>query len=286
MILVAALFLLMNVAGLVGYNLLLRRHIVVTKINPWVLASLIQTGVTLPAIPLMLVIHPELHRFTALSLTLTLLVGVLLAVLQFATVKALQRIGAGTNAVLYSARIVVTTFLAALLLHEWPSLWQAIGGLFILMAIIILRQKGNQRLTREGIMWGLGAAVAASLVNVIEKYLINDVGVFTSGPVVLIAATLLLWCIVLNRQYPMPTMKQVMTKQMIALVVFRLCVSWGFALALATGALVAVATYISSLSVVAIAILGVFLLDERDYLYRKTGAVILAVIGLTGLVFG
>lgn len=286
MILVAAFFLALNVIGLVGYNLLLRRYVSTIKINPWALGALIQTGVTLPAIPLMLIIHPEFHRFTFVSFALTLLVGVLLAALQFATIKALQRIGAGTNAVLYSARIVVTTFLAALLLYEWPSLWQCIGGLLIFGAIIALRQKGNQRLTKQGIAWGLGAAVAASLVNVIEKHLINDVGVFTSGPVVLLMATAVLWCIVLICRYPVPGMRQVITKQIVGLVVFRLCVSWGFALALAAGAFVAVATYVSSLSVVVIAVLGVVLLDERDYLRRKVIAVVLAVAGLTALLFG
>ena len=62
--------------------------------------------------------------------------------------------------------------------------------------------------------------------------------------------------------------------------------NWGFVFALAVGALVSVATFVSSLSVVAIVALGALLLGEQEHLKRNAVAVAIAVAGLTAVLFG
>jgi uncharacterized membrane protein len=68
---------------------------------------------------------------------------------------------------------------------------------------------------------------------------------------------------------------------MLQLMSLRAASAYGFSGALAAGALVSVANYISGLSVFLLVLLGVILLNERDHLARKIIATIVAVIGLT-----
>ncbi len=279
------ILLLVHLVGLVGYNLLLRRQARKAQMHPWVLATAMQTAIAIPALIAAIFIPPDLSHYSVQALLLTIVVVVLDIALLITATRALQYLEAGTYAVVYNSRIVIATVLAVLLLSEMPSLWQLIGGLAILLAIVVLRQKGSQQITRAGLLWGFGAALSVSLVNVFEKQLMQEVGVFNAAPVVALIAALIMWAVVLVRRYKVPG-KIIFTKPMIALMTLRSVSLWGFVFALATGALVSVATFVSSLSVVAIVALGVLLLGEREYLPRKIAAVILAVAGLAAILFG
>ncbi len=69
--------------------------------------------------------------------------------------------------------------------------------------------------------------------------------------------------------------------RMLQLMTLRAFSAYGFSGALAAGALLSVANYISGMSVIFVAILGAILLNERDYLKRKAAAALVAILGLT-----
>ena len=63
--------------------------------------------------------------------------------------------------------------------------------------------------------------------------------------------------------------------------IFRAMSAYGFILAFSAGAILSISTYISSLSVIIIVLLGIWLLGENDYLKQKLIATALAFAGLT-----
>ncbi|MGH7238698.1 MAG: hypothetical protein ACREHG_01395, partial [Candidatus Saccharimonadales bacterium] len=69
--------------------------------------------------------------------------------------------------------------------------------------------------------------------------------------------------------------------RMIQLMTLRAVSAYGFSGALAAGALVSVANYISGMSVILVVGLGALWLGETDYLKRKAVATVVAVLGLT-----
>jgi drug/metabolite transporter (DMT)-like permease len=279
------ILLAVHLIGLVGYSLILRVQAHKGQLHPWVLATILQSAITIPALIVAIFIHPDFGRFTTESLLLSAAVVGLDIGLFISTVKALQYLEASTFVVIYSLKIVIVTLLAIVLISEPLSYWQILGGLSILASIFMLRQKGNQTIVKRGIIWGIAATIIASLVAVLEKRLIEDVGVFTAGPVVVLTGSIIMWSVVIARRYPVPV-KILMTRQMVSLMCLRILALWGFVLALAAGAQASVATYISSLSVIIVAVLGIQLLGERDYLQRKLVAVGLAAIGTTAILIG
>jgi len=270
----------LHLIGLVGYSLLLRRQAYAGKLHPWVLATILHTALSVPFVVIALFVHPDLSRFGPESLAVVAIAVLLSALLQITIVKALQYLEAGSYAVLYSTRIVFATVLAVFFLSEIPSVWKIVGGLLILLAVFVLRQKSSKKIAKRGIAWGFAAAATASSLAIAEKWLINEVGVFTAGPVVVLLAAAMMWAVVLLRRYPLPT-KQIFNKQVMGLVGFRALAACAWVFALAAGAFVSVATYISSVSLVIVAVLGIFILKERDYLPRKIISVVLAVAGLS-----
>lgn len=241
---------------------------------------MLHTALSVPFIAIAFFVPPDVSQFTVQSLTVVAVAVLLSALLQITIVKALQYLEAGSYAVLYSTRIVFATVFAALLLSEIPSVWKIVGGLLILVAVFVLRQKSSKKIAKRGVAWGFAAAATASSLAIAEKWLINEVGVFTAGPVVVIIGAVMMWAVVLMRRYPLPV-KDIFNKQVMGLVTFRALAACAWVFALAAGAFVSVATYISSLSLVIVAVLGIFILKERDYLPRKIISVILAVIGLS-----
>lgn len=279
------ILLLIHLAGIVGYNLLLRKQTVAGKLHPWVLATLLQTGIMTPMLLAAPFLPIHLARFSLPTIAAGVAVVALSVLLLFAITKSLQHLEASTYAVVYNSRIIFATLLAAILLAEWPSWLQVTGGLLVLAATVLIRQKGSKRIAHVGIAWGVAAALTISIESVLEKYLINEVGVFTGAPIITLATGIVMWNVLLLRRYPLPK-KHIFTKQIFALMAARSIAAWAYIFALAAGALVSVATFISSLGVVFIVALGTWLLRERDYLGRKLLAAALAVMGLVAILFG
>ncbi len=279
------ILLLLHLVGLVGYSLLLRKQAVARQLHPWVLATLLQTGIMLPMIIAAPFLPIDISRFTFGSIALSCAAVALSVIILFSITKALHYLEASTYSVVYNLRIVIATVLAALLLSEVPSVWQIAGGALVLAAIVIIRQRGSSAVAKQGIIWAVLAAVSISIMNVIEKQLIHDVGVFTGAPIITVTVGIVMWAVLLARRYELPR-KYIFTKQIIGLMALRSLSNWAFIFALAAGALVSVATFVSAISVVLIVAFGALLLGERDYLRRKILAATLAGLGLATIIFG
>ena len=123
-------------------------------------------------------------------------------------------------------------------------------------------------------------ALVLSFLNLSEKELINHVGFFNYFPVTSISAAVLMWAFLLARRRTFDR-KLLIKPRILQLMTLRAVSAYGFSGALAAGAVISVANYISGMSVIFMVVLGAVLLNERDYLGRKIIATIVACAGLS-----
>jgi drug/metabolite transporter (DMT)-like permease len=182
--------------------------------------------------------------------------------------------------VLYNLRIIFTTILGVVFLDENLLPLQVIGGLLIFASVVAVKQKGRRELTTLGIRWGLSASIVISFLNLNEKELIKQVGYMGYMIPVMVLAAVIMWAVLLVRGGKIKP--GIFTEpRTLSLMLLRALSAFGFTLAFNAGGLLSVSTYLSSLGVVIIVILGALLLNERDYLKRKIAAAVMAFIGLT-----
>lgn len=273
------LFLVLHLVGLVGYNLLLRKSLV-AKADPWVLATVMQTAIALPMVAVLCVAPPPLAAYDPATIMQVVVTAGLVILLHFTNVQALRTLEAGTYSILYNLRIVFTTILGIVFLGEAIVPLRIMGSLLIFIAVLTLRQKGKKHATFTGIEWGVAASVVISFLNLFEKSLISDVGFIAYAVPVMLLAAGVMWAILLARGQRI-TLAYLRQPQTLGLMVFRAISAYGFTLAFSMGGILSVSTYISSLSVIIIVILGATLLGERDHMRSKIIATLLAVAGLT-----
>lgn len=278
------LFLGFNLVGLSGYNLILRRAIL-DKVDRFSLVIIMSTAIALPLVFVMIFAPPHLSRYSAPDLWLLAATIAGAIALHVTNVKALQYLEASVYSVLYNLRIIFTTFMGIIFLNEKIAALKIIGGLVIFLAILTVRQRGKKQLTRRGLEWGIGAALAVSLLNLTSKSLYNRLPYLTVAIPVNLLAVIIMWSIFLaqGRRLKLSLFKD---PQILLLMFFRALSAYGFDLALYNRGGLGVTSYISSLSVIIIVILGVVLLGERDYLRRKIVATGLALLGLTFILIG
>ncbi len=272
-------FLAVHLVGFVGYNLLLRKSLL-DNIDRFTLATVMQTGIT---VPLLFTLFFKLPAFNRYDLQLTLLtLGILLAsiALHVANTKALQYLEASVYSVLYNLRILFTTILGVVFLGETINWIRILGGLLILSAIIIVRQKGSKSILSKGFEWGLSAAIILSFLNLLEKTTIDRIGYLGYAVPVVVIATALMWGYLLYRDKKI-NYKIFIQPRMLQLMILRDMSAYGFVLALGSGVLLSVSNYISSMGVIFMVAFGVLLLKETDHLRRKIIATAMAVVGLT-----
>lgn len=275
------LFLGLHVVGLTGYNLVLRKLAHgQSKVDAWVLATIMQTVLTIPLLFILPFRPPDLSQFDVTGIMLTLIVTALTIGLHLSNVKALQYLEASVYAVLYNLRILFATLLGILVLHEDVLALQLVGGFLIFLAVVTVRQKGSRAITRHGLAWGIGASLVISFLNLTEKELISTVGFLTYAPFAGVLATAIMWAVLLHRgqRVSIATLKR---PGIIGLMALRNVSAYGFILSFIAGAGLSIATYISSLSVIASTIFGMLLLGETDYFKQKVAAATLATAGLT-----
>lgn len=272
-------FLFFHLIGLVGYNLLLRKSLT-EKVDRLVLATVMQTGIAIPMFFALFIAPPDLAVYNITAVLHILVISLLIVALHITNVQALRYLEASVYSILYNLRILFTTVLGIVFLNEKIIPLQILGGLFIFLAVVTVRQKGRRDLTNRGIEWGLAASVVISVLNLFEKELINQVGYLAYAIPCMLLASAILWIILLARgqRIPLKTFREPQTLQ---LMVLRAISAFGFGLAFSAGGLLSVSTYISSLSVVILVILGALLLNEKDYMRQKLAATALAVLGLT-----
>lgn len=269
----------MHLVGLVGYSLILRQSLV-AKVDKWTLATIMQTAIAVPIAITLVVAPPNWQVYDLTACLQIVITALLVVVLHFSNVQALQLLEAGVYSVLFNLRIVFTTFLGIIFLSEAIIPLQILGGLFIFMAVLTVRQKGKKTMTAKGVQWGLIAAIVISVLNLFEKKLISDIGYIAYAVPVMLLATAIMWTILLA-QGKRIKLSYVREPKTIALMVLRAMSAYGFTLALGAGAVLSVSSYISSLSVITIVLLAAWLLHERDYMKQKLIATGLAVAGLT-----
>jgi drug/metabolite transporter (DMT)-like permease len=268
-----------HIVGLVGFNLTLRQSIL-NKIDKFTLSTVLQTGIAVPCV-ILLIVHPTQLAMFSSTTFIYLATAIILAIsLQVANVKALQYLEASVFSVFYNLRIILTTVIGILFLSEATDWLRIAGGVLILLAIFIVKQRSSHSLRVKGAMWGIAAALIISFLNLSEKKLILNVGFLNYFPIESVISAVIMWAYLIrsNRSFKFDVLRQ---PAMIRLMTLRAMSAFGFSGALAAGALVSVANYISGMSVIFMVLLGVLLLDERDYLRRKVFATLLAIAGLT-----
>lgn len=275
------MLLALHVVGLVGYSLLLRKSLL-DNVDRLTLATIMQTGIALPMVFFLFVAPPSFIDYDLKDILVILVAALLVVALHITNVKALQYLEASVYAILFNLRILFTTVLGIVLLGEAIVPLQIIGGLLIFAAVATVRQKGGKKLHVQGVRWGIAAAVVISLLNLSEKYIIAEVGFLNYAVPAMLLAAGILWGIMLARQKPIP-LKTFIQPRMLQLMTLRSLSAYAAILAFSAGALLSVMTYISSLSVIVIVVLGVLLLGETDYLRQKIIATVMAALGLTAI---
>lgn len=271
--------LVFHLIGLVGFNLILRQS-VLGRADRFTLSTIAQTGIAIPAVVLLLAAPPHLNNFSVRDFWYLGWAVILTIGLQTTNVKALQYLEASVFSVIYNLRILLTTILGILFLSE-KIIWLRIaGGVLILLAILIVKQRGSQSVRAKGLAWGFIAALVVSFLNLTEKLLIIHIGFLNYFPLVSVLCAVIMWAYVLARR---PNFEVGLLRQpkMIKLMSLRAMSAYGFSGALAAGALIDVANYISAMSVILMMLLGVILLGEKDFLRRKIIATAVAITGLT-----
>lgn len=269
----------LHLVGLVGFNLILRTS-VLAKVDKFTLATIMQTGIAIPAVILWIVHPPDFGIFTPADFLLVACATLLTISLQVTNVKALQYLEASVFAIIYNLRIILTTILGILFLSESTDLLRILGGVLILLAIITVKQRGSRLSNGKGIRWAIGAVFVLSFLNLTEKTLINNIGFLNYFPISITLAAVIMWGYLLLTRRTIDK-KLLLQPKIIQLMILRAFSGYGFSLALAAGALISVANYISGMGVIFTVLLGAVWLKERDYLGRKILATAVAVIGLT-----
>ena len=275
------LLLSLHLVGFVGYNLLLRRSLK-KDIDPWTLATAMATGIALPMLGIMLIYPVDMAVYTP-ELLLLLGAAVLLGIaLHTTNVRALQHLEAGTYSILFNLRIIFTTVLGVVFLGESIVPLRILGGVLIFLAVLTVKQGGDRGITARGVQWGLAASVVISVLNMTEKHLIGVLGYLSYAAPAMLISAVLMWVVLLARKAPVD-FSIFRDRHVGGLMAFRALSAYGLTLAFFVGGLLSVSTYISSLGVVAIVILGALFLNEKEHLTRKLLAAGVAVLGLTAI---
>lgn len=271
--------LFVHVFCLAGFNLMLRKSLV-GKADPFTMATIMQTSIAIPAV-FLLIFRPMTFGVYEPKYVFGLIVEIMLGLaLMVSNVKSLQYLEASVYPMLYNLRILITTVLGILFLNEKLIWARIIGGMLILLAIFIVRQRGDRSVTSRGIAWGLGAAFVISFLNLNEKFMIEHIGMYNYYPLAMLVTTAMMWSYLLGRKKSFDR-GVFMKPQTAQLMLLRATSGYAFIAALTAGALLSVASYVSAMSVIVMVALGVLLLGERDYLLRKAIATAVAVTGLT-----
>jgi drug/metabolite transporter (DMT)-like permease len=246
-------------------------------VDKWVTATVLQTGMAVPWIAKEIVspIHFD-KPYTPFLMAVLGLCVTLIMVLQYCNVKALQHLEASVFAVIFNSRIIMATIFGLVFLGEVVGLWALLGGILIFAAIFIVKQKNTTDVKAQGIMYGLGAAGAMSLMNTCEKELVGyQQYVFPMWTI----AAVIMWLVVFTRRTKAP-FGMLLKPEGLVIMTLRAFAGLGFTAALIYGS-VAVSSYVSSLSVILTIVIGLLFLGERDYLKTKLAAAGVALAGLT-----
>lgn len=268
----------LHLIGLVGYTLLLRKS-ALSSINKYFLAAAMQTAIFIPSIIYLLLgkvdFDLELMQWVRICLSAFLIVG-----LHLTAIKALTLLDASLFSIIYNLRLFFVTILGYVFLGELPPIAQIIGGVIIFSSILLLNLHKDSTYKSSPILWGLLATVWLSVHATLEKYNILDVGFETYMFITMLLGSVLLWLLVLHKGVSLQKNKEYINREFAVLLFLRPLSAWSITYALLYGSL-AVASYVSGLSVVFIVVAGIIFLKERDSIRQKILATVVGVLGLT-----
>lgn len=273
-------FISLHLVGITGYNLILRRALV-DKIEPFTLATIMQTGIAIPMAIALFVATPDASVYSAKICWLVVAVTLLTIALHVTNVYALKYLEASVYSVLFNLRILFATVLGIVFVNEKIIPLQIFGGALIFLAVVVVRQKGRSDLTRRGLEWGVGASVVISVLNLFEKELISQIPYLDYAIPAFLISAILMWLYLIFGKIKVD-LSLFKDPKILSLMAFRTVSAYGFGLALYHGKL-SLTSYISSLSVIVIVVLGMIILGERDYFKQKVFATCMAAIGLTAI---
>lgn len=272
-----------HVVGIVGYNLLLRRSLL-AKMDRWLLATILQTGIGIPAVFIALFFPFQIPAYTPFDIFLFCAATLLTILFHTCNVKALQYLDAGVFSLVYNTRFITVSILGVMLLSEKLTLLQFLGGLLIFGSVFLVQQKGKASISKKGLLFGFGTAFIIGFLNVTEKLLNQSVGFVEYFVPVSILCTILMWIVVFIRKTKI-SLPFLIKPATLSLMGLRAMSAYGFSYSLVFGP-VALSNYISSLSVVLTVLFGALFFNERDHLKSKISATIVAFIGLTLILLG
>ena len=253
------------------------------KIDSLFLAAVLATAIALPAMPGMFIAKVDWSMLDTRQMVLFVLnIGAGTA-FHVANTKALEHTEASMFAFLYNFRIGIVTVMSILFLAETMQPLRIAGGALVFVAGFFII--GSAGAGRKGVFWSVLTAACISVMNLIEKTLISEIGWASfTFPTVLINMGIL-WLVVFAGRRPV-SKELFLERSTVGLLIFRCISAHGFMLSLALGSLVSVATYVSALTCITTSVAGVIFLRERDSLAKKAIAGAIAFAGITLIYLG
>ena len=273
-----ATLLALHLVGLVGYTLLLRKS-ALSEINKYALAALMQTAVFLPSLFFLLSGRVRFDLSATEWFTLAS-AGVLVVGLHLTAIRALQHLEASVFTIIYNSRLLFTTIFGYVFLNEIPPNMQIVGGVIIFASILMLNLHKNKQYLSKPVWYGLLASLWLSGYATLEKHIVVTIGFETYITLAGFLGALLLWLLAFKMGARLKQIKTHIDRQFAALLVLRPLSAWSFVLSFKYGSL-AVANYVSGMSVPLIVVFGIVFLGEKGKIKKKILALTLAVIGLT-----
>lgn len=268
----------MHLVGIVGYNLLLRRSIL-GQMDKWLLATILQTGICIPAIFIAIFFPFKIPAYSPYDIFLFVATVVLTILFHTSNVKALQYLEASVFSLVYNTRFITVSLLGVFLLSEKLTPLQLFGGLLIFCSVFLVRQKEKISVTKRGLLFGFGTAFVIGFLNVTEKLLNQSVGFVEYFVPVSIVCCVVMWVVVFIRRTKV-SLPFLVKPSTLSLMGLRAMSAYGFSYALVFGP-IALSNYVSSLSVVLTVLFGALFFNERDHLRSKIISAMVAFAGLT-----
>jgi drug/metabolite transporter (DMT)-like permease len=268
-----------HLIGIVGYTLLLRKS-ALGKLNKLLLAALMQTGIFVPSLLFLFMGKVSFHH-TPGQWAFLILGGIMLAGLMITNVLALANLDASIFTIIYNVRLLGTTILGYLILGELPKTLQIIGGIIILASIVLLNLHKNKQWQSKPVLIGVFAMVWFCFHAVLEKYNLKQMNFESYFFTFAALGTVILWVVVLVKRVPVKSqIVHIKDKKIFWLIITRALSAYAYTYALKSGTL-AVANYVSGMSVALIVLFGIYVLKENTQVKQKLTAVAIACLGLT-----
>lgn len=258
-------------------SLLYRRFAIKSNLSPLVSAAV--RGFVVSA-PLMWVIALVTGDFTMPSLTIigfAALEAALGLIYGLASFKAIKQSDASTFSTLIKLSVIPLVLFSSLLLGEGLTALQCIGATLLMLSGFIV---GKVHLTKRSLAWMLTAIVSIALMNLVDRYLVESVGVitalttvFTIGPLLHLpftAKSMVRDRAVIKRELPSMVILAVMTFIQVVTFIWATDVAGNLSLLYS----------LSASKVVLVTIAAAVFLGERDNLKLKVSSALIATIGI------